>query len=226
MALFPRSSGQPCRMQRWPNCRDYYLTSPKGQVLQRYYGYYSNRSRGERRKTAEAAGSNGGTPLDGDLPIAEPEDFSRRDARRRWAELLQRIFEVDPLEYPACGGRMRLMAFILTPRVIDPSTGSCATCARKARIPGLDPGSARPRPSQAPLAEPSHAPDSPPATTLHGERCGCGVISPNHSPPLNAAPRTRPRRPGDQLRCPNSARWPRRHRLITQNGPFAGPSPP
>jgi len=83
------------------------------------YGYYSNRSRGERRKAAEAAGSDGVTPLHGDLPSAEPEDFSRREARRRWAELLQRIFEVDPLECPACGGRMRIIAFILTPRVID-----------------------------------------------------------------------------------------------------------
>jgi len=51
--------------------------------------------------------------------MAEPEDFSRRDARRRWAELLQRIFEVDPRECPACGGRMRIMNFILPPRVND-----------------------------------------------------------------------------------------------------------
>jgi len=29
MTLFPRSSPQPCRMQRWPNCRDYLLTCPK-----------------------------------------------------------------------------------------------------------------------------------------------------------------------------------------------------
>jgi len=39
--------------------------------------------------------------------------------RLRWAALLRRIFEVDPLECPACGGRMRMVAFILTPRVID-----------------------------------------------------------------------------------------------------------
>jgi len=88
----------------------------KGQVMQRYYGYYSNRSRGQRRKAAEARGAS---PVDVEVPIAETEDFSRREARRRWAELLQRIFEVDPLECPACGGRMRIMAFILRPRVID-----------------------------------------------------------------------------------------------------------
>ncbi len=91
----------------------------KGQVLQRYYGYYANRIRGERRKAAEAAGIRGASPVDVEVPIAETEDFSRRDALRRWAELLQRIFEVDPLECPACGGRMRIMAFILRPRVID-----------------------------------------------------------------------------------------------------------
>ena len=91
----------------------------KGQVLQRYYGYYANRTRGERRKAAEAAAAEGRSPVDAEVPIAEPEEISGREARRRWAELLQRIFEVDPLECPACGGRMRIMAFILTPRVID-----------------------------------------------------------------------------------------------------------
>jgi hypothetical protein len=91
----------------------------KGQVLQRYYGYYASRTRGMRRKAAEAAVTDGGTALDGVPPLAETEDFSRRDARRRWAELLQRIFEVDPLECPACGGRMRFVAFIQTARVID-----------------------------------------------------------------------------------------------------------
>ena len=88
-------------------------------LMQRYYGYYANRTRGERRKAAEAAEVRGVSPVDAEVPIAEPEDFSRREAHRRWAELLQLIFDVDPLECPACGGQMRILAFILRPRVID-----------------------------------------------------------------------------------------------------------
>jgi hypothetical protein len=37
------------------------------------------------------------------------ESFPRRIA---WADLLKRVFEVDALRCPACGGRMRLLAAI------------------------------------------------------------------------------------------------------------------
>lgn len=57
----------------------------KGHVTTRYYGWYANRPRGMRRH-AEAA--------------------------RRWAALLQQIFEVDPLRCPTCHGAMRIVAFI------------------------------------------------------------------------------------------------------------------
>src|SRR3972149_4877708 len=52
----------------------------KGQVLQRYYGYYANRTRGERRKAAEAGGAS---PVDAEVPIAEPAEISGRGAPRR-----------------------------------------------------------------------------------------------------------------------------------------------
>ena len=39
--------------------------------------------------------------------------------RRRWAELLRRIYEVDPLTCPACGGAMRILAFLTERAVID-----------------------------------------------------------------------------------------------------------
>ena len=42
-----------------------------------------------------------------------------REARRRWAELLRRIYEVDPLVCPACSGAMRILAFITADAVID-----------------------------------------------------------------------------------------------------------
>ena len=42
-----------------------------------------------------------------------------QEASRRWAALLQKIFEVDPLACPACHGAMRIVAFITQSSVID-----------------------------------------------------------------------------------------------------------
>ena len=50
---------------------------------------------------------------------AAPVPVPLREARRRWAELLRRIFEVEPLECPRCGQTMRIVAFITEPQVID-----------------------------------------------------------------------------------------------------------
>jgi len=100
----------------------------RGQVMQRYYGYYANRTRGARRKADEApsapsmaGGVPGGDPEppEGGVTIIEPQDFSRGDARRRWAELIRLVYEVDPLECPRCGGEMRVIALIQEPAVID-----------------------------------------------------------------------------------------------------------
>ena len=41
------------------------------------------------------------------------------EATRRWAALLQQIFEVDPLACPTCHGAMRIVAFITQASVID-----------------------------------------------------------------------------------------------------------
>ena len=47
------------------------------------------------------------------VPPALPE------VRQRWAELLRRIFEVDPLRCPRCGDAMRVVGFVTQPHVID-----------------------------------------------------------------------------------------------------------
>lgn len=41
------------------------------------------------------------------------------EATRRWAALLQQVFEVDPLVCPTCRGPMRIIAFITQASVID-----------------------------------------------------------------------------------------------------------
>jgi hypothetical protein len=84
-----------------------------GQVMQRYYGWYASRTRGARRRQAQ-----GGAAAEAPVAIVDPADWSLRAARYRWAELLRRIFEVDPLACPRCRGPMRTVAVIIDPAVI------------------------------------------------------------------------------------------------------------
>jgi len=45
-----------------------------------------------------------------------------RDARalwRSWAQLIRRIYEVDPLVCPSCGSEMKVIAFITEHDVVD-----------------------------------------------------------------------------------------------------------
>ncbi len=85
----------------------------KHQVMTRYYGWYANRPRGVRRKATAADVETAS------IEVAEREALPLREARRRWAELLRRIYEVDPLTCPACGGAMRILAFLTERAVID-----------------------------------------------------------------------------------------------------------
>ncbi len=75
-----------------------------------YYGHYANVVRGLRRisQSSGQAGSSRNQP-----PEAEPiQSSARKQAlRRRWADLIRRVFELDPLLCP-CGGTLRVVAFI------------------------------------------------------------------------------------------------------------------
>ena len=81
-----------------------YLSHVPNKVEQtvRYYGYYSNVTRGKRKKD------------DADDVIAcilEPE-LTDKAFRRNRERLIQKIYEVDPLVCPRCAGPMRVIAFI------------------------------------------------------------------------------------------------------------------
>ena len=39
--------------------------------------------------------------------------------RRSWAQLIKRIYEVDPLVCPSCGSEMKVIAFITEHDVVD-----------------------------------------------------------------------------------------------------------
>lgn len=53
------------------------------------------------------------------VPVAtEPNSAERKAARKRWANLIRHIDEVDPLVCPRCGGVMKIISLITEPRVI------------------------------------------------------------------------------------------------------------
>jgi len=50
-------------------------------------------------------------------PIIEEEE--RFVPSKGWAEMIRKVFEVDPLLCPACGGQMSIISFIEDHKVID-----------------------------------------------------------------------------------------------------------
>ena len=77
----------------------------KGSHLIRYYGWYSNKSRGMRKK-AEAEAP--------DEPSSA--DAAATGSSQSWAMLIKRVYEVDPLCCPECGGQMQVESFIEPPQ--------------------------------------------------------------------------------------------------------------
>ena len=81
----------------------------KGSHLIRYYGWYSNKSRGMRKKAAAVASA--------EAPADPPhEEAASQRSSQAWAMLIKRIYEVDPLCCPECGGQMKVVSFIEPPQ--------------------------------------------------------------------------------------------------------------
>jgi len=80
---------------------------PRGVHMVRYYGHYSTRSRAKRRERIRAHRQRP------DMPVPEIPSPEVKERRRRWANLIRQVFEVDPLQCE-CGGRLRLVSFITT----------------------------------------------------------------------------------------------------------------
>jgi len=79
----------------------------KGQVTVRYYGLYANAHRGKVLKAAIS-------PL---MPRMIEE--LRRVPSKGWAAMIRKVYEVDPMICPKCGGTMKVVAFITEHAVVD-----------------------------------------------------------------------------------------------------------
>jgi hypothetical protein len=80
----------------------------KGEQMVRYYGYYSNVSRGKRKIQDK----------DDTIPsVLEPQGSSK-EFRKNWARLIQKIYEVDPLTCPKCRNQMKIISVIENEEVI------------------------------------------------------------------------------------------------------------
>jgi len=62
-----------------------------GGHLIRYYGWYSNKKRGERARAQPPTPEGSAAP---------PRTPSAREARKRWAALIKQVCETDPLTCP------------------------------------------------------------------------------------------------------------------------------
>ncbi|MFQ6112436.1 MAG: transposase, partial [Nitrospinota bacterium] len=80
----------------------------KGQVTVRYYGLYANAHRGKVKKASL-----------GPSPLRIVEAKLRPIPARGWAEMIRKVYEVDPLTCPQCGGTMKIIAFLTDYAVVD-----------------------------------------------------------------------------------------------------------
>ena len=75
------------------------IPAPREQMV-RYYGFYSNKARGQRKKAGAADGA--------DIEVLPAKKLSSRS----WAQLIAKVYLDDPLVCPKCGGQMKILAFI------------------------------------------------------------------------------------------------------------------
>jgi hypothetical protein len=83
----------------------------KGEQMVRYYAYYSNVSRGRRKKAnTDDLIPSILEPVES-LKVERPE-LTSKAFRKNWARLIQKIYEFDPLLCPRCNGSMYVIACI------------------------------------------------------------------------------------------------------------------
>jgi hypothetical protein len=100
----------------------------KGEQMVRYYGYYSNVSRGRRKKADH----------DGLVSCILQSEESSKAYLKNWARLIQKIYEVDPLTCPKCSSQMRVISVIEDEEVKKKILKHLGLWDKKARPPPRD----------------------------------------------------------------------------------------
>jgi hypothetical protein len=80
----------------------------KGVQMVRYYGWYSNKSRGVRQR---------GLPPE--LVVSKPGISPPPPAKlpsKKWRDVIRKVWHTDPLRCPRCGESMRVIAIIDDPK--------------------------------------------------------------------------------------------------------------
>jgi ribosomal protein S27E len=80
----------------------------KRQVTVRYLGLYANAHRGKVRKSSLAL-----------CPLRIVEEELRPVPAKGWAEMIRKVYEVNPLTCPKCGGVMKVISFLTDYPVVD-----------------------------------------------------------------------------------------------------------
>jgi hypothetical protein len=101
-----------------------------------HYGIYSNRSQHKPRKDSTSAEAT---------QNEDPPFVSNSNLRRRWANLIRRVYQTDPLICPKCGSDMRIISFITQPKVIHKILDHLEKRGAETRAPP------EPKPQQFPL---------------------------------------------------------------------------
>jgi hypothetical protein len=114
-----------------------YIPDPRRHTVF-YFAWYSNVSRGRRRKGRDPE-LDTHTASD-ELDVLPPA--ARQARRRAWARLIKLVYEVSPLTCPRCGSEMKVISVILDPAVIDRILDHLASR-------GIEPGRGPPREAAA-----------------------------------------------------------------------------
>lgn len=83
-----------------------HIPEPRAHTI-RYFGWYSNKSRGVRAKQMTTQDEVE------EVVIIDCDDTPyRKFCRSRWAALIRKVYEENPLRCPKCRGEMKIIAFI------------------------------------------------------------------------------------------------------------------
>jgi hypothetical protein len=85
----------------------------KGEQLVRYYGYYSNVSRGKRKK--EKPGGEAEVNWKPEIIEIDPPPVSK-ELKKRWSYFIRKVYETDPLTAPSVRARWGSSASSTSPR--------------------------------------------------------------------------------------------------------------